>query len=187
MHRTAKHAVVAVVAALAFPALAQTARAEEKKPALGRDDLIAGARELIATQKYCALITLDETGAPSVRTMNPFPPEEDMTVWIATNDRSRKVREIRRDPRVTLYYSDHSQAIGYVAIAGRAALVDDMKEIVKRKRAYWDTAFPDLKHLVLIKVVPERLEVIYYKKNIVNDPETWRAPFVEFPAPPAAK
>ena len=187
MHRIANQAVAAVVAVLAICAIPRSARAEEKKPALGRDELIAGARELIATQKFCALITLDETGAPSVRTMNPFPPEEDMTVWIATNDRSRKVREIRNDPRVTLYYSDHSQAIGYVSITGRAVLVDDMKEIVKRKRAYWDTAFPDLKHLVLIKVVPERLDVLYYKKGIVNDPETWRTPFVEFPAPPAAK
>ncbi len=187
MHRIARHAVVAVIAVLAVCALPRSARAEEKKPPLGRDELIAGARELIATQKYCALITLDETGAPSVRTMNPFPPEDDMTVWIATNDRSRKVREIRRDPRVTLYYSDHQQALGYVSIAGRAVLVDDMKEITKRKRAYWDTAFPGLKHLVLIKVDPERLDILYYKKGILADPETWRTPSVEFKAPAAAK
>jgi general stress protein 26 len=180
MDRIAKLAAVAVIAALAVCAHPRSAWAEEQRPVLDRAALIAGARELIATQKYCALITLDETGAPSVRTMNPIPPEDDMTVWIATNDRSRKVREIRRDPRVTLYYSDHEQAIGYVSITGRATLVDDMNEITKRKRAYWDTAFPGLKHLVLIKVVPERVDVLYYKKGIVADPETWRTPSVGF-------
>ncbi len=103
----------------------------------------------MAAQTYCALVTIDETGRPQVRTMNPFPPEEDMTVWFATNTRSRKVREMRRDPRVALYYSDHKNAIGYVQITGRAVLVDDMQEILKRKRAYWDQAFPGLKNLVL--------------------------------------
>ena len=65
-----------------------------------------------------------------------------MTVWVATNTRSRKVQEIRRDPRVCLYYADHSKATGYVALSGRAVLVEDMNEIQKRKRAYWDQAFP---------------------------------------------
>ena len=111
--------------------------------------------------------------------MNPFPPEEDMTVWIATNINSRKVREIRKDPRVCLYYADHYKAIGYVALSGKAVLVDDMQEILKRKRAYWDQAFPGLKNLVLIKVVPQRLEVINYKAGLNNDPDTFRAPFIE--------
>jgi general stress protein 26 len=116
--------------------------------------------------------------------MNPFPPEEDMTVWFATNTRSRKVREIRRDPRVTLYYADHAKAIGYVTLAGRAVLVEDMQEILKRKRAYWDQAFPGLKNLVLIKVVPERLDVLNYKAGTQADPETWRTPSIELvPAP----
>jgi general stress protein 26 len=52
--------------------------------------------------------------------MNPFPPEEDMTVWVATNTNNRKVQEIRNDPRVCLYYADHSKATGYVALSGNA-------------------------------------------------------------------
>jgi general stress protein 26 len=109
-----------------------------------------------------------------------------MTVWFATNTRSRKVREMRRDPRVTLYYSDHENAIGYVALAGRAVLVDDMQEILKRKRAYWDQAFPGLQNLVLVKVVPERLDVLNYKAGLKADPETWRTPSIELGPGPAA-
>jgi general stress protein 26 len=40
--------------------------------------------------------------------VNRFPPEEDMTVWIATSTLTRKVQQIRRDPRVTLYYANHA-------------------------------------------------------------------------------
>jgi general stress protein 26 len=164
--------------ALAAPA---PARAQDKPPAPAdeRTRLVAAAREIMGAQTYCALITIDETGRPQVRTMNPFPPEEDMTVWFATNTRSRKVREMRRDPRVTLYYSDHKNAIGYVAITGHAVLTEDMQEILKRKRAYWDQAFPGLKNLVLIKVVPERLDVLNYKAGVQADPETWRTPSIE--------
>ena len=153
---------------------------DKSQPAPDRAKIIAAARELIAAGTYCALITVDETGRPQVRTMNPFPPEEDMTVYMATNTRSRKVAEIRRNPRVCLYYADHSKATGYVAISGRAVLVDDMKEIQKRKRAYWDQSFePGLKNLVLIKVVPEQLDVINYKQGVTADKVTWRSPSIE--------
>lgn len=149
-----------------------------------RDTVIAAARELIAEQHYCALVTIDSSGSPQIRTMNPFPPEEDMTVWIATNSRSRKVSEIKKNPRVTLYYADHAKATGYVSITGRAVLVDDMSEKLKRKRAYWDDAFPDWKYLILIKVIPERMDVLNYKRRMVNDTVTWKTPSVEFGATP---
>src|SRR5512134_2116246 len=168
-----------------LPALAlgvsHRAAAQEKPPppADERARLVAAARQIMGAQTYCALVTIDEAGRPQVRTMNPFPPEEDMTVWFATNTRSRKVREMRRDPRVALYYSDHAKAIGYVQITGHAVLVDDREEILKRKRAYWDQAFPGLQNLVLVKVVPERLDVLNYKAGVQADPETWRTPSVE--------
>ncbi len=166
------------IAAVTIPVILSAQTAET--PALGRDQLIAAAREIMKAQTYCALITLDETGRPSVRTMNPFPPEDDMTVWIATNTKTRKVQQIRKDPRVCLYYSDHGKAIGYVAITGKAVLIDDMKEILKRKRDYWDTAFPGLKDLVLIKVIPEKMDVLNYKQGALNDKVTWRTPTVTF-------
>jgi len=178
-----------VAAALLGLAIVSPAVAQEKKkdppPPLDRAALVAAAREIMGAQTYCALITIDDTGRPEVRTMNPFPPEEDMTVWIATNTRSRKVQQIRKDPRVTLYYSNHGSAIGYVALLGRAQLTEDPVEIQKRRRAYWDQAFPGLRNLTLIKVVPERIDVLNYKAGTQPNPETWRPPAIEFG--PAAK
>lgn len=174
--------VTRLVFAASILASSSAARAEERKPeGPDRAAMVAAARELIATQKFCALITLDEGGRPQVRTMNPFPPEEDMTVYMATSTRSLKYRQIRRDPRVTVYYADHVKGNGYVALTGRAVLVDDKGEIHKRKRAYWDQAFdPGLANLVLIKVVPERLElVVYDKPGLEQDKSTWRPPSIE--------
>ena len=160
---------------------AETAPAPEKSGApLGRSQLIAAAREIIASQQYCALITQDQEGRAQVRTVNPFPPEEDMSVWIATSPLTRKVQHIRHDSHVTLYYADHAKATGYVSIKGHALLVDDRAEMIKRKRAYWDSAFPGFKNLVLIKVIPERLEVLNYSRGANGDPVTWSAPSVEF-------
>ena len=65
------------------------AQSEENK---NRNELISAAREIMLAARYCALITLDETGRPNARTMDPFEPEHHMVVWLGTNSRSRKVR-----------------------------------------------------------------------------------------------
>ncbi len=144
--------------------------AQEPPNAANRDSLISAAREIMSLQTYCGLVTVDFTGRPHARTMNPFPPEDDMTVWMATSTDSRKAREIAHDPRVCLYYADHGTAVGNVNIVGNAFLVQDPSEIRKRERGYWQQAFPDRSKLVLIKVVPEKIEVLNYKRGFHNDP-----------------
>ncbi len=174
-----RYAIQVVVLFISVVAGQHAAQAQEKKqPVKDRASLIAAAREIMQGQTYCALITIDESGRPQVRTMNPFPPDEDMIVWFATNTNTRKVQQIRRDSRVCLYYADHAKATGYVALTGKAILVDDMAEILKRKRAYWDQAFPGLKNLVLIKVIPEQLDVLNYKQGALADIVTWRTPSI---------
>ena len=130
------------------------------------------------TARYCALITLDSTGRPHARTMDPFPPEEDMVVWLGTNPKSRKVAEIRRNHRVTLYYFDREDQ-AYVTISGRARIVSDPKEKAKHWKDEWKDFYPDRQYL-LIAVAPERLEVISVKQGIIGDSITWTPPAVTF-------
>src|ERR1044071_5118880 len=100
--------------------------------AFSRDQLIEAAREIMTTTRYCALITTDRRGRANARTMDAFAPDENMIVWFGTNPLSRKVAEIRRNPRVTLYYFDReSQA--YVSFHGIARVVTDPEE----KRLHW--------------------------------------------------
>ena len=146
-----------------------------------RDTLISAAREIMTTTRYCALITTGRDGRAHARTMDAFAPEADMTVWLATNPRSRKVAEIRRNPKVTLYYFDRESA-AYVTIYGTARLVNDKAEKAKRWKEDWKTFYPDRdKSYLLIKVTPERLEMVNVSKNIIGDSRRWRPPSVKFP------
>lgn len=145
-----------------------------------RDTLISAAREIIRETTYCGLVTVDSTGQPQVRTMNPFPLGDDLTIWFATSRNSRKVKEIRNNPRVSVYFADHVNAKGYVSIAGTAEILDDKELLIKMKRGYWDGLSDWQNIFVLIKIVPETLEVINYKHGLNNDPVTSKALSVVF-------
>ena len=132
------------------------------------------------TARYCALITIDANGRAQVRTMDPFPPDENLVVWLGTNPKSRKVREIRKNARVALYYFD-SASQGYVSISGIARIVDDPKEKARHWKEEWKGFYLDRdKGYVLIAVTPEKLEVVIEKKGIIGDPKTWTPPSVTF-------
>lgn len=145
-----------------------------------RDTLIAAAKEIMEETKYCALITVDESGHPQARTMDPFLPEEDMVVWFGTNINSRKVGEIRNDPRVTLYY-EAPNGTGYVVIQGVASMVDDPGKLATYWKEEWDRFYPDRNSTyALIKVIPKKLEIIDYRHNITGSTKTWSVPQVDF-------
>ena len=144
-----------------------------------RDTVVAAARQIIEEARYCGLVTFDESGTPRVRTMDPFPPEADMTIWMGTNRRTRKVHDIERDPRVTLYYAS-PDAVGYVSIYGKAQIIDDPTEKGSHWKEGWESFYADREDYILIRVVPERMEVLDYSRGIVGDPETWEPPMIEF-------
>jgi general stress protein 26 len=163
---------------LAIPLLTngQQKRADQSE----RNQLIVAAREIIGAARYCALITLDFAGRPQARTMDPFPLGEDMVIWFGTNPRTRKVKEIRRNHIVAIYYFDPA-AEAYVTIQGTARLVDDPREKARRWKDEWKAFYPDRgKSYILIAVTPERLEVVSEKKGITGDPKSWQPLSVVF-------
>ncbi|HCM60551.1 MAG TPA: hypothetical protein DIS74_09295 [Bacteroidales bacterium] len=143
-----------------------------------RDTIILAAREIINETTYCGLATVDSSGQPQVRTMNPFPVMEDLVIWFGTTRSSRKVREIRENPMVSVYFANHLVAKGYVTINGSALVIDDKELLVKMKREYWNGIPGWQENFVLIKIIPETIEVINYKHGLHNDPETFKAPAV---------
>ncbi len=174
-----------LVAAASVPLAAQEPATKAAPiPAAERAKLLAAARQIMTGQKYCAFITVDAEGRPQIRTINPFPPEEDMTVWFATGSQTRKVAELKANPHVAVYYADHQNGTGYVQLTGRAVLVSDKAEIDKHRRGYWAQSFPNDKNLILVKVVPERLDVINYAAGVNGDRVTWRSPSIELTPQP---
>ena len=138
------------------------------------------AKEIISGASTCALITLDSEGAPRARAMDPFPLEEDFTVWFGTNSNSRKVTQIKNDPRVTLYYLS-KDATGYVIISGKAVLVDDQKTKDHYWKEKWKDFYPESRdNYLLIKVIPHWMEVLSPTHNIYNDSITWQPPVLRF-------
>lgn len=179
MARTLHSAILAFFTSLLLTLILSSARGQSQSPH-DRDVLIAAAREIMVTARYCALITTDSAGRTHSRTMDPFPPEGDMKVWLGTNARSRKVREIRRNPKVTLYYFVREDQ-AYVSITGIARLVNDPEEKAKRFKDDWKAFYPDrARDYLLIEVTPEKLEVVSVKKGIVGDEQNWQTPAVKF-------
>jgi general stress protein 26 len=145
-----------------------------------RDTLLVAAQEIIEAARYCGLVTFDELGNTRVRIMDPFPPDEDWSIWMGTDRSTRKVRDIEGDPRVTLYYYS-SDLVGYVSVYGTARLVDDPEEKNSRWKDGWESLYPNREaQYLLIQVTPDRMEVINYSRGIQGDPKTWAPPSVEF-------
>lgn len=177
-HRSKHFALLPILLLLSlFVASATTVQPQEP---LTQAKLIVAAREVMTAARYAALITIDSAGRVQARTVDPFPPDDNMIIWLGTNPRTRKVAQIRRHPRVTLYYFDR-EAQAYVTISGIARLVNDPKEKTKRWKDEWKEFYPDrAKDYMLIAVTPEKLEVVNVSKGILGDPVTWKPPSVSF-------
>ena len=49
------------------------------------DSIKVAAREIMKETTYCALTTVDSAGQPQMRTMNPFPANDEFITWFATS------------------------------------------------------------------------------------------------------
>jgi len=76
---------------------------------------------------------------PSVRPVAPIV-EDDLSVWVATHSTSRKVQQIRANPRICLAFMEHPGGDKVAIVSGEAELVEDLKE----KKRVWNIATLDL-------------------------------------------
>ena len=165
--------------ASAFREASEAQAARTPPPTQTRADVLKIARAIIEAVRYCAVITVDGSGRPQARELDAFRPDERMVIWFATNPKSRKVAEIRKDPRVTLYYADvKAPGQGYVTVLGHARIVTDPAE----KKTHWKKGFevfwPDRSEgYLLVEVTPDRIEVMSPEHGINGDPVTW-TPFI---------
>ena len=180
MHSPLCRGGYALLAALLTPVSGTLPAQQPVTATPSHDQLITAARKVMESARFCALVTVDEAGLPRARTMDPFLPDANMVVWLATNPRSRKVEQIRGNPHVLLYYSD-PEGMGYVTLTGTARLVDDPREKARRWKEEWAGFYPDREHdELLIEVTPDRLEVFSAAHGIEGNPETWAPPSVRF-------
>ncbi len=161
--------------ALVLLLLSLSAQAEPPRGAL-----LAEARRVMASARYCALLTTGTDGRISARAMDPLPPDPDFEVWLATNPASRKVREVAGSPRATLYYFDEMRG-SYASLQGRIRVVEDRAAKEAHWKDEWKPFYGDRwQDLVLLRFVPERLEVSSPAEGLGPDKGTWAPQSVEF-------
>lgn len=177
--------LIAAFLAYALVGAVGWATAEEAAPA-AEDRILATAREVAEAAGLCTLITLDETGHPQARIMDPFPPEADFTVWLATNSGTRKVAQLATDERATLFYFDE-EGIGYLTLLGTARIVRDPAEKARHWKGGWADFYEDEhrgEDFVLIRFEPYRLEVMSLAHDVASDPRGWKPAIVELGSRP---
>ena len=134
--------------------------------------LLENAKSSMRSAGYCILITLGDRGEANARLVQPFEPEADMTIWVGTWSKSRKVREIQKDGRVTLAFHDKENT-AYVTLLGSAQIEND----INQKRKYWREEWlgfipqgPDGDDYVLVKFIPLRIELMSFASGVLPKP-----------------
>jgi general stress protein 26 len=174
-----RHRVVALALSLCAPAIGF---AQDMAPAAPtRAQILDAAMDLMQAARYCTFVTVDEEGQPRARMVDPFPLEQDMTVWMATKAGTRKVAQLRKNPRATLLCFDGTKK-GYMTLLGTATVVDDPAEKAKRWKPEWKPFYDDENRrpdYILIRLKPSRLEVLSPAHGLGNDARTWLPPSLE--------
>jgi general stress protein 26 len=126
--------------------------------------LLAGAAKVIAGVRYCWLITEAETGGVCARPMGrllPNPEKYDWTIRFVTDGRSRKASDIRRACKVGLIFQ-HDPDDAFIALSGRAKLLERASEVRQHWKDAYDTYFPtaaDRANAAFVEVNIERMEL----------------------------
>jgi general stress protein 26 len=165
----------------AFLVLLLPAAAAGQTPS--RAAVIAAATDIIEKAHYCTFITVREDGQPQARIVDPVAPDADFTIWFATNPLTRKVDEVRRNPRVTMSCFDAGTS-SYVTVLGRGDLVTDVAQKQRHWKPDWTAIYPNgskSDDVMLIRITPARLEIVSESRRMIGDAKTWLPLAIDFP------
>ncbi len=144
--------------------------------------LLDVAQQTITEAGCASLVTVDESGHPSSRSVAAFAPDADFSkIVIGTHPDSRKTVHVLRDPRVVLSYVDGLNR-GYLTVIGNAHIDDNIEE----KKTYWVDRFsaffpdgPESDEYQLMIVIPERLELRSFGLKVAEEPTRWSPVILE--------
>jgi general stress protein 26 len=128
------------------------------------NEFLNAARETIAAVPICWLVTRSLEGGTNARAVNASPGPAESDEWtrrFLVRKNSRKVGEMRAAPLITLAFQ-HPSGDRYVALGGRATIIDNIAEM----RTMWSTdldahfppGFADA-NMIVIQVDVDRIEV----------------------------
>jgi len=135
------------------------------------------ALDMVKDSKFCVLSTVSINGEISSRIMDPHLPNDDFVVFLVTNPLSRKVKEIKNNPNVTLLFQNES---GYVSLNGRVSFVLDQSKKNIIWKDDWTPYYYDKKKALVLKIKPKMIEVVNQTKNIKGDSINWAPAKIKF-------
>jgi general stress protein 26 len=100
---------------------------------------------------------------PRVRIVSPVV-ENDMSIWVTTRSTSRKVKQLRENPKICLAFVEPPDGDKAVTVIGEAEIIADLE---KRKRVWKLAPFdlyehfpngPDSDDFCVLKIVIKRIE-----------------------------
>jgi general stress protein 26 len=100
---------------------------------------------------------------PFVRPVSPIV-EEDMTLWVTTFSTSRKIIQLRKNPKICLAFVEQPDGNKAAVVFGEAYVIADLE---KKKRVWKLAPFdlsqhfpngPESKEFSLLRIVPKRIE-----------------------------
>ncbi len=144
-----------------------------------RERTLKIARAIMAAARFCTMVTTID-GEAQARIVDPLEPDAAFVVHLATNPLSRKVSQMRANPRITLLYFDTSR-LAYVTLIGMASPVPENEKTALYKKD-WEGFFDRSRSAsyALYRVVPSRVEVVSAGDGLTGDPATWRPEIIHF-------
>ncbi len=137
-------------------------------------ELLKEAKIIIEDTYFGTFITIDKNGQPKARVMEPFAPDENFVIWLATNPRSRKVTELKNNTTATVHYYNKTK-FAYVSLYGNAFLVNDETIKAQKFKKGWEQFYKNKKDdYLLIKFIPNTLELISISNKYTGDSITWK-------------
>ena len=141
--------------------------------------ILQTADRIIKTAYYTTLITLDSKNKPRARVVEPLLPEDKYVIWIATNPKSRKVKQLSNNSTTTLHYFD-KQKLAYVSLMGNTFLINNNVIKNEKWKDGWEKFYPNKnKDLLLLKFIPKTIELISISDGYFGDKTTWKPHKVE--------
>lgn len=106
-----------------------------------------------------------ENGQPIIRSMAPII-EDDLSIWLATHSLSRKVKQIKKNPKVCLAFISHPYGDKTAIVSGTAKIITNLQD----KERIWKLANYDMSQY--FKNGPTSAEFCLLK-IIINKIEWW--------------
>jgi len=110
-----------------------------------------------------ASLATSDGDQPRVRTVSPIV-EDDMSIWVTTRSTSRKVKQLRENPKICLAFVELPDGDKAAIVIGEALIIPD----IENKKRVWNLApfdlyeqfphGPDSSDFCLLKIIAKRIE-----------------------------